>query len=256
MTIEQAKAKQKAWLSSQLGTREGSNNWNKYAEDQNMTKLLGWRAQNQPWCNIFCNAAFITVFGLESGAAMIYQKIGSGSALCRTSAQFFKDHNAFVHSPEECDIVFFYSGGDINHQGMVTKVSNGLITTIEGNSSDAVSARTYRISDPSIAGFGRPNWSVVAQPVSRTQDPEAQKPKPSPATGISIAVEEVKFGSTGVYAAMMQGALKFLGFDLGFYGVDGEIGGASHGALRAFQTSRGLPETGICDKRTWEALLK
>lgn len=260
MTVDQAKMQLLAWCQSQLGTRESGNNWNKYAEDPNMTKLLGWKAQNQPWCNIFCNAAFITVFGLTLGAAMIYQPVGSGSALCRASAQFFKDHNAFVKSPEPGDIIFFYSGGDINHQGIVTRVTGGTVSTVEGNSSDAVSARSYRIGDSNIAGYGRPNWSLVSNsPVNHAPaKPEnstiIQTAKES--NRVSIMVPVLRMGDTGPAVCSMQSMLLANKLSLGSYGADGDFGSLTAAALRAFQSNNGLTVDGVCGKKTWEALYR
>ena len=70
MTIEQAKAKLLAWVSAQIGYREGSCNFNKYAAMANVERLYGGSIQNAPWCDVFTDAAFITVFGLKTGAAM------------------------------------------------------------------------------------------------------------------------------------------------------------------------------------------
>ena len=257
MTADQAKLQLLAWVQSQVGVRESGNNWNKYAEDPNMTKLLGWKAQNQPWCNIFCNAAFITVFGLETGAAMIYQPIGGGSAACRTSKQFFKDHGAFVSSPEPGDIVFFYSGGDINHQGIVTRVAGGTVSTVEGNSSDAVSARNYRVGDPSIAGYGRPNWALATSsaPVkpSSTVQPAGQA---AGEQNVTVKVPVLRMGSKGSAVAAMQGVIAMKKLSLGVYGVDGDFGMSTASALKIFQSRNGLAADGVCGQKTWEALLR
>lgn len=260
MTVDQAKMQLLAWCQSQLGTRESGNNWNKYAEDPNMTKLLGWKAQNQPWCNIFCNAGFITVFGLQLGAAMIYQPVGSGSALCRASAQFFRDHGAFVRSPEPGDIIFFYSGGDINHQGIVTRVTGGTVSTVEGNSSDAVSARNYRIGDSNIAGYGRPNWSLAANsPVSHPTvkpDTASSAQKADESNRVSVMVPVLRMGNIGPAVYAMQSMLLANKLSLGSYGADGDFGSLTAAALRAFQSNNGLTIDGICGKKTWEALFR
>ena len=135
MTIEQAKYKLLSYAMDQLGYREGPNNWNKYAAAPEMTQLLGWNAQNHPWCNIFVNACFVACFGIEIGAAMLYQPIGCGSALCRASADFFKAACAWIERgrmPEPGDVIFFYRSGDINHMGIVTSVAGGSVGIAEG----------------------------------------------------------------------------------------------------------------------------
>lgn len=275
MTIEQAKRKLLIWFNAQIGVEEGENNWNVYADDPNMTKLLGWNAQNQPWCNIFVNAGFISVFGLSTGAAMIYQKVGSGSALCRTSQQFFIDNGAFFKTPEVCDVIFFYSGGAVNHQGIVVKVDGGTVETIEGNSSDRVARRSYHIGDNKISGYGRPNWSLVVRDGGIVPSTYGQtlnipsteikgenvvvssvKEQSTVSSTVSISLPVIRKNMTGAAVAMMQGALKYHKYPLGTYGVDGDYGAITERALKLFQSGNGLSADGVCGQKTWEALLK
>ena len=252
VTVEEAKEKLLAWVTAQLGTREGANNYNKYAEDSRLMKLYGWSLQNQPWCDLFTDEAFIECFGLETGAAMTYQRLGSGSAACRQSAQFFRDNGAFVQTPEPGDVVFFYVGGAINHQGIVVRVDGGGIVTVEGNSSDAVSERSYRLSDPGIAGYGRPRWELAAGEDAATAEREIRKPVQQLLIGVPLLAK----GDVGGAVAAAQGTLKVRGYDLGAAGVDGDFGGATERAVMAFQQARGLDVDGVVGRETWTALLK
>ena len=186
MTIEQAKERLISWATAQLGTHEGADNWNKYAQDPRLVRLYGWNAQNQPWCDLFTDEAFVECFGLETGAAMTYQRIGGGSAACRISAQFFKDNGAFVQTPEPGDVIFFFVGGAINHQGIVTGVDGSRISTVEGNSANAVSERSYQIGDSKIAGYGRPKWSLAADP-GAAEDASPAEPAPVTKHGSCVA---------------------------------------------------------------------
>ncbi len=43
------------------------------------------------------------------------------------------------------------------HTGIVEKVENGTVYTIEGNTSDQVARRSYSLSDGSILGYGPPS---------------------------------------------------------------------------------------------------
>jgi hypothetical protein len=57
----------------------------------------------------------------------------------------------------------------------------------------------------------------------------------------------------------VQQFLKSKGYDLGTFGpnkdgVDGKLGGKTKTALKGYQRSKGLPETGIDDVATWKAL--
>lgn len=255
MTIEQAKEKLISWVTAQLGTREGANNWNKYADDPRLVKLYGWSLQNQPWCDLFTDEAFVECFGLETGAAMTYQRIGAGSAACRQSAQFFKDNGAFVQTPEAGDVVFFYVSGAINHQGIVVRVAGSSIVTVEGNSSDAVSERTYQIGASNIAGYGRPRWELAAGETSASQEP-VQELVQKPAQKVLISMPVLAKGDVSGAVAAAQGILKYQEYNIGVSGVDGDFGGATERAVKEFQKAHGLYADGIVGRDTWTALLK
>lgn len=254
MTIEQAKEKLLAWVSAQVGTREGANNWNKYAEDKRLAQLYGWDAQNQPWCDLFTDAAFISVFGLELGAAMTYQQIGSGSAACRTSAGFFRNHGAFSQYPEAGDVIFFYSSGAINHQGIVMRVAGGSVVTVEGNSSDQVAERVYQIGDSRIAGYGRPDWKLAASTPVHEDSQTAPTIDPPPEM-IDVKLPVLHNGMGGNAVAAMQGILHYQKYSLGSCGVDGEFGVATLAAVRNFQVRNELDPDGVCGPETWAKLL-
>ena len=168
MTINEAKEKLLAVARSEIGYKEGYNNYIKYAESNWDNQFYGWELQHQPWCDVFVDYCFTTAFGMQDGAAMTYQVVGRGSALCMTSAEYYRNNGAFFDTPEVGDQVFFYVSGAINHTGIVESVANPgpnwtSITTIEGNAADMVQ-RLNHPRDPSyIAGFGRPKWSIVAE---------------------------------------------------------------------------------------------
>ena len=157
MTIQEAKQKVVSLARSQVGYREGANNYNKYAEDPRITKLYGWNVQNQPWCCTFVSWCFINAFG-DIGGRMTY----GGSAACATQASYYKSNGAFTQSPAVGDQIFFYSGGGINHTGIVVEVNGASVRTVEGNYSDKVSLCTYQTGNSVIAGYGRPKWSLAA----------------------------------------------------------------------------------------------
>lgn len=157
MTIQEAKQKLVNLAKAQVGYREGTNNYNKYAEDPRISQLYGWNVQNQPWCCTFVNWCFLNAFG-TIGGQMTY----GGSAACANQANLYKNNGAFTQSPAVGDQIFFYSGGGINHTGIVVEVSGSVIRTVEGNYSDKVSLCTYGTNNSIIAGYGRPKWSLVA----------------------------------------------------------------------------------------------
>ncbi len=260
MTEERAKAKLLAWAAGEVGYREGPGNRNRYAAMPEMTKLLGWDAQNQPWCNTFVDAGFITCFGLEPGAAMICQQIGEGSVLCRTSAQRFREAGRWYDAkyvPEAGDVVFFLVGGDINHMGIVTRVSAGTVTTVEGNSSDRVSERCYFKHDPTIAGYGRPQWGLAEDmPAAEPEAPGPAVPEVLPIEGLIVEPPTLRVGMGGPWVAALQGILHAQGYNLGPCGVDGDYGSCTRTAVLNYQTRHGLQADGVVGPRTWAEMLE
>ena len=259
MTVNEAKQILIDWCNAQVGTREGSDNWNKYAEDSRLRQLYGWNAQNEPWCDLFTDEAFITCFGLQKAAAMTYQPIGAGSAACRFSAQFFKNNGAWYSRPQVGDVIFFYYGGEINHQGIVVAVENGEVRTVEGNASDMVARRSYAMTSTLIAGYGRPKWSVLDGVVpSPPEDAPSAPAEPQPAPYsycpyvYAVRVNLLKRGSYGPQVTRVQQLLAALGFDPGT--IDGIFGAATEAALRAFQSTAGIGVDGEFGGESFAAL--
>lgn len=202
MTLAEAKEKLLAVARKELGYHEGYNNYIKYAEGSWDNQFYGWELQNQPWCDVFVDYCFTHAFTMQQGAAMTYQTIGRGSALCKASAAYYKNNNAYYNYPEVGDQIFFYYSGDINHTGIVESVQGSgqnwtSVTTIEGNSNDQVSRSTYRKGNSILAGFGRPKWSVVTD--GSTPDP-APTPTPTPTpTGTIQVGDKVKVKTGAKY---------------------------------------------------------
>lgn len=256
MTIEQAKYKLLSYALDQLGYHESGDNWNKYAAMPEMTQLLGWDAQNQPWCNIFVNACFIACFGLETGAAMLYQPIGSGSALCRASADFFKAAGAWIErgrTPEPGDVIFFYRSGDINHMGIVSRVAGGSIVTVEGNSSDSVAERCYGVGDGGIAGYGRPRWELAAEDINVPGN-EPAEPDATEKRFYTLHLPYLSKGNVGDAVWVLQTLLQAHNISCGPCGADKDFGSDTKKAVRQFQQKQGLTPDGIVGPETGAAL--
>ena len=66
----------------------------------------------------------------------------------------------------------------------------------------------------------------------------------------------LKRGSEGADVKQLQQYLIQLGYDLGKWGADGEFGGATELAVKAFQKAKGLDADGQYGKKTHEALLQ
>lgn len=110
-------------LASQVGYREGPDNYNKYA-------AIAGHANNQPWCATFLVAAaeLAGVSGVPDSAytptqESKYKSLGRLHTVPIVGAQFF---------------VYFPSQGRVGHTGIVTGIAPGgrSVYTIEGNSND------------------------------------------------------------------------------------------------------------------------
>lgn len=141
----------------------GNDNYTKYARD------LYPSLQGQPWCDMFADWCFVQAFGKVRAR----QLIGGFSAYTPTSAQCYKDKRQWRTSPEPGDQIFFRNSVRICHTGIVIKVMSDRVYTIEGNTSGAseviangggVCEKSYPLNHPGIAGYGRPDWSLVDLP--------------------------------------------------------------------------------------------
>lgn len=254
MTKAEAQAKIKSIALEQVGYHEGANNYNKYADDPKIAKLYGWTPQNQPWCCVFVNWCFLNAFGYDIGSRLTY----GGTAACANSAQLFVNEGAYVHSPEVGDQAFFYSGGGINHTGIVVSVSGGSFVTVEGNYSDKVSKVNHNTSDSAVAGFGRPNWAILgketsSQPSSGASNTNSQTYFPDEDHRLQLPL----LSYSNVYrdaCVFLQALLNLRHFACG--SADGFYGAKTQAAVGKAQRYFNLEVDGICGPETWSKLLE
>ena len=218
----------------QVGYKEGNNNYNKYADDLKIQKLYGWGVQNQPWCAVFVNWLFLNAFGYDDGSAMTY----GGSPGCAVAAQNYKKNNDWSTNARKGDQIFFNINGGINHTGIVVDVSGSTIRTVEGNSSDRVSQNSYYTGDPSIAGYGVPNWAVVANvpddpdPTGLVVDGECG---PMTWAALTEGLPVLKEGSKGNLVRALQYVLNYYGAKLK---IDGDFGPKTKAKTMEFQEGK------------------
>lgn len=254
MTAEDAKRKLCLWAEQQLGYHEGDGNSNKYAETPGLSVMYGWNPQNQPWCDVFVDSGFINCFGLAAACAMTYQPMGAGSALCKQSAQYYKDNGAFYQRPEIGDQVFFFASGDINHTGIVIRVVGGSVVTVEGNSSDQVAERCYSTGDSKIAGYGRPNWAAAeGKPIDAPAEEPAADDTAEP-RHYELRFPYLSKGNVGDAVWVLQTLLQAHNISCGPWGADKDFGSDTEKAVRQFQQKQGLTPDGIVGPETGAAL--
>ncbi len=141
----------------------GSNNYTKYTRDI--------KPSYQPceWCDMFVDWCFNKTFGTEVAKKMTFQTAG-WSSYTPDSSSYYKNNGHWHTTPQAGDQVFFHNNVRIRHTGIVERVTDTGFYTYEGNTSDgsamipnggSVCHKFYPFNHASIAGFGRPDWSLV-----------------------------------------------------------------------------------------------
>ena len=82
---------------------------------------------------------------------------------CVLGAQWFMDRGQWQDGsfePSAGHIIFFDWEGDgvTDHVGLVERVENGTVYTVEGNSGDSVRQNSYPIGSSVIYGYGIPAY--------------------------------------------------------------------------------------------------
>lgn len=118
------------------------------------------RSNGYAWCNVFIDWCFVQAVGVDRAKELL---IGF-SAGCTQDYNWFKERGQIVKNPQRGDLAFF---GNTSHIGIIERVENGKIYTIEGNTSNkaelvtnggAVAKKSYTINSKYIHSFARPNY--------------------------------------------------------------------------------------------------
>ena len=257
MTQQQAVEKVLTLARGEIGYHEQGNNWTKYAQDLDRTNWYNGAKNGYAWCDVFVDWLFWKSFGDPLGREMICQPTGSAGAGCLYSAQYYKAAGKwYTTNPQPGDQIFFtYAPSEYSHTGIVESVQNGVVTTIEGNTSDQVARRQYTVGSANIAGYGRPKWELA------TGASPTPTPQPSGGGSSSSGLPEgfyriLKQGMKGDDVLTMQEMLEGLGYDLGPYGADGDFGGDTYTAVRKFQSDYNLYVDGEAGEDTLGKLVE
>lgn len=129
----------------QIGNSGGQPFWSWYG----FGSRVEWCACFVSWCANECDY-------IDAG---IIPKFAS----CDVGMNWFKNHSLWqtnTYTPREGDIIFFDwdSDGLANHVGIVEKIKDGKVHTIEGNSGDACKKLEYNLGDSRILGYGVPAY--------------------------------------------------------------------------------------------------
>ena len=137
---------------SQVGNVGGEPYWSWYG----FGSRVEWCACFVSWCADQCGY-------IDTGVVPKY-------AGCVNGVQWFKDRGQWIDGsaePVPGMIIFFdwdnkgSSGpqdGQSDHTGIVQKVENGIVHTVEGNSGDSCRVNQYSVGHYEILGYGVPNY--------------------------------------------------------------------------------------------------
>jgi len=129
---------------SQIGNVGGEPYWSWYG----FNGRVEWCACFVSWCANECgyiDAGIIPKFAACQSQGIVW----------------FKDRGLWQergYVPAPGDIIFFDWGGDgiSDHVGIVEYVEGEVVHTVEGNTSDSVARRSYRLDSNSVCGYGTP----------------------------------------------------------------------------------------------------
>ena len=193
----------------------GSKNYTKYAEQ--MSKYNpGIFANGYAWCDTFVDWCMTTAYGADAALKLIH----GWSAYTPTSAGYYKNKGQWHKTPQKGDQIFFTdSSGGICHTGIVYAVDSEHVYTVEGNTSSksgvianggAVEKKCYALTYSRIAGYGRPDYSIVQAKNTSTQ--ASTQPTAAVNNKIYNKIEDCPtWAQPYVKKAMSRGILKGIG---------------------------------------------
>lgn len=156
----------------------GSNNWTKYAayfDAQRGTYNFYNGKKNGPageWCDMFFDWCQCQAWGIDTARKVLHQPMDSCGAGCVYSAGYYRANGAWYSAPKIGDQIFFGSKGNENHTGLVVDVSTDKVWTVEGNANNRVMRKSYDLNDGKIAGYGRPDYNLVAYKFAEPVTPD------------------------------------------------------------------------------------
>lgn len=152
---------------AEIGTVEGSTRhvaylrWfygSRYDSSPAYYKSLAWCAIFVSWCG-----------GQVGGAFPKEAAVSSVKSWFEKQKQYQNKSN---YSPKRGDIIIFKNNR--SHVGIVEKLQGNTVYTIEGNTSNKVLRRQYSITNPTITGYGIPNYTGGVNNVNQTPEDKKQ----------------------------------------------------------------------------------
>ena len=267
----------------------GYGNYTKYARDlDNVSGFYNGKKNGYAWCDIFVDWCFVQAFGTEKALELLCQPKKSTGAGCEFSMNFYRQKGQLYSSPKSGDQIFFKENGEISHTGLVYKVENGKVYTVEGNTSSTagvvanggcVAKKSYNLNSGYIAGYGRPKYDeslldsgkdntvIESEETKRIKDLQTALNKDfncglavdgiiGPLTTNAVMSHYLKYFTKGNFVKWTQTQLKRKGYDLGSYEIDSCYGRDTEKAIKKLQKDNNAIIDGCTGIETVKVLVK
>lgn len=234
-----------------IGYSEASGKHRKIIDIYNAHKPLA-RSYAVKYTDEWC-ATFVSAMSIKAGLTDIIPTECS----CQRQIELFKKLGSWVENdsfvPQRGDIIYYDWGdsgvgdntGWADHVGIVSSVSGGKISVLEGNRGDSVGYRTIAVNGKTIRGFAVPNYASKA---------DAEKPEKEDV--FELELKELRRGDKGKSVKALQILLIGYGYSCGSTKADGSFGKNTEKAVKNFQSDNKLSVDGVAGKKTFGALLK
>lgn len=229
----------------------GGKNYQKYGRDLNKAGYYNGNKNGYEWCDQFVDWCFFKLCGNKDRAEYMECQTGNFGAGCGFSLKYYKAAGRFDKNPKVGDQIFFkYSNDDstADHTGIVVRVTDKLVETIEGNSGNQVQRKAYSRSNKYIIGYGHPRYD--AEPTKATK-PTVKE--------CSVTLPILRKGSTGAAVKTLQRLLRQLQYvntdGKTLLIVDGSFGSNTEAAVKRYQQKHLDGVDGIVGIKTWNKLL-
>ena len=242
-----------AYLDSKTAN-SGKGNYTKYSRDLHKAGYYNGNKQSFDWCDQFVDWCFYQLCGKNKDKAEYLEcQTGNLGAGCGFSLKYYKAAGRFDKTPKVGDQIFFkYNLNDTSytadHTGIVVRVTDSLIDTIEGNSGNEVKRKAYQRTDKTIIGYGHPRY-----------DAEPKKTVTKEVKTVQIEMPILRKGSTGEAVKTLQRLLRQLQYvntdGKTLLIVDGSFGSNTEAAVKRYQQRHLNGVDGIVGIKTWNKLL-
>lgn len=234
----------------------GSNNHTKYGRDLHKAGYYNGDKCGYEWCDQFVDWCFFQLCGKNKDKAEYLEcQTGNLGAGCGFSMKYYKAAGRFDKTPKVGDQIFFKYSSDssmADHTGIVVRVTDKLIETIEGNSGNEVKRKAYDRNYYAIIGYGHPRYDAEIA---------TKAPAKEDAKTVKIEMPVLKKGSSGAAVKTLQRILNSLGYvninGKARIAIDGSFGSNTEAAVKRYQKTRGSKACdGVVGEWTWTKLLK